>query len=437
MNRDIDVAVLGGGVAGLAAARDLGRAGLKVVLFEARDRLGGRIDTRRESEWAWPIERGAEFVHGLPQETWDILRSANLPVVEMAGKHWWAGDGQLQPRSDRWQKIEGVLARLGGAQDRDRSFAEFLADFCQDLPAEDRALTIAYVEGFNAADQHRIGTRGLVRAEQEYDAIHADQNFRLPAGYDRVVAALVESLPADAATKLNAPVRAVRWQPGQIECEVRAAGRRPEIWRARAVVVTLPVGVLQARPGDEGGITWTPELPAEKRDALAHLVMGPVIKLVLRFREAFWETVAPELGFLHGGGGPFPTWWTALPLAAPTLTGWAGGVAAERIGQLRDEELLNAGLETLERLLRPQRPLRELLIAGHVCHWQRDPFSRGAYSYSAVGGAEAPQTLARPVVDTLFFAGEATHAGLSGTVAGALASGYRAAREVLASLGHS
>ncbi len=362
-----------------------------MAVFEARDRLGGRIDTRRESEWPWPIERGAEFVHGTPPETWDILRSANLPVAEMTGDHWWAQDGVLQPRSDRWQRIERVLERMRNSLDRDRSFAEFLAEFCQDLPAEDRKLAVAYVEGFNAADQHRISIRGLVRAEQEFEAIQAERNYRLPGGYDGVVSALVQSLSVNTETNLNAPVRMVRWQPGRIECEVRAAGRSSEIRTARAGVVTLPVGVLQAGPEDEGGIAWTPELPAEKRDALAHLAMGPVIKLVLRFREAFWETNAPQLGFLHGGGGPFPTWWSALPLAAPMLTGWAGGVAAERIGDWSDEELLNAGLGTIERLLRPRRPVRELLIAGHVCHWQRDPFSRGAYSYTVVGGAEAPQ----------------------------------------------
>jgi monoamine oxidase len=431
MNRDMDVAILGGGVAGLAAARDLGRAGLKVALFEARARLGGRIDTRHEIDWPWPIECGAEFVHGLPQETWNILRGANLHVVEMTGNHWWAGDGQLQPRSDRWERIQGVLERLGQAQDRDRSFAEFLKDFCQDLPAEDRELAIAYVEGFNAADQHRISTRWLVQAEQEFEKIHAEQGFRLPGGYDGVVSALVNSMASNTETILSAPVRVVRWQPGRIECEVRVAERPPEIWAARAAIVTLPVVVLQAGPEDEGGLAWTPDLPAEKRDALKRLVMGPVIKLVLRFREAFWEADVPELGFLHGGGGFFPTWWSTLPLAAPTLTGWAGGVAAEQIGHCSDDELLNAGLEAIERLLRPRQPARELLIAGHVCHWQRDPFSRGAYSYPAVGGADAPQTLARPVADTLFFAGEATHPGLSGTVAGALASGYRAAREVL------
>jgi monoamine oxidase len=421
-------------VAGLAAARDLGRAGLNVVVLEARGRLGGRIDTRHESDWQWPVEHGAEFVHGRPKETWDILGEAQLPVVEMAGDRWWAHDGKLEPSSDRWLKIESVLERMGRAQDRDRSFAEFLAEFCQDLPAENRQLATAYVEGFNAADQHRISTRSLVQAEQEFDKIHADENYRLPGGYDGVVSALANSLTSNTETRLNATVRVVRWQPGRIECELREAGKTPEIVTARAAIITLPIGVLQAAPEAEGGIAWSPELPAEKRDALAHLAMGPVIKLVLRFRERFWDAKTPELGFLHGGGGPFPTWWTTLPLTAPALTGWAGGVPAEKIAHLSDEELVNAGLATLERLFEPQRALRELLIAGHVCHWQRDPFSRGAYSYVTVGGADAPQRLARPVADTLFFAGEATHTGLSGTVAGAIASGYRAAREVIAAV---
>jgi monoamine oxidase len=73
---------------------------------------------------------------------------------------------------------------------------------------------------------------------------------------------------------------------------------------------------------------------------------------------------------------------------------------------------------------------QSLLRAWRICDWQNDPFSRGAYSYGGIGGVRATLQLARPIDRTLFFAGEATHPGMSGTVAGAIASGWRAAKEI-------
>ena len=89
----MDVVVIGGGVAGLMAARRLAGARLRVTLLEARERLGGRIDTRHEAGWPVPVELGAEFVHGSPRETWEVIRAANLAAYEVADGHWnlWRG----------------------------------------------------------------------------------------------------------------------------------------------------------------------------------------------------------------------------------------------------------------------------------------------------------------------------------------------------------
>jgi len=129
----------------------------------------------------------------------------------------------------------------------------------------------------------------------------------------------------------------------------------------------------------------------------------------------------------------FPTWWTQLPMRVPLLVGWSGGPAAERLADKSEDEILSAALGALCRMLGTTESfLRERLAASYVADWHADPFARGAYSYVPVGGLDAMKQLAQPVENTLFFAGEATHhEGQSGTVSAALATGYRAAREVI------
>jgi monoamine oxidase len=196
-------------------------------------------------------------------------------------------------------------------------------------------------------------------------------------------------------------------------------------------------------------VRFDPALPAKQR-ALASLEMGQVFKIVLRFRQAFWEKSeflkerreksgsngrAGGLNFLHAHGAEVPTWWTSLPVRSPLLTGYVGGVAAEQLLAEEPPSRLERSLVALSEILAvPRRELEEQLDASASHDWRADPFARGAYSYIGVGGIGAPRALARPVEGTLFFAGEATNGEQIGTVAGALASGRRAACEVLKAL---
>ena len=162
---------------------------------------------------------------------------------------------------------------------------------------------------------------------------------------------------------------------------------------------------------------------------------------MLLFREQLWDSPVfrkrfeklGDFSFIHSRDEIFPTWWTLLPVRAPILTGWAGGPAASRIGQRGSDDLVVAAIKSLAKMLhRTPRNLSAMLQAHHLANWQADPFSRGAYSYVPVGGLDARELLAKSVDSTLFFAGEATHyEGQAGTVAGAIASGHRAAKEVI------
>jgi monoamine oxidase len=209
---------------------------------------------------------------------------------------------------------------------------------------------------------------------------------------------------------------------------------------ARAAVITLPLGVLIAPQQDVAAVHFVPDLQ-DKQQAYKALGMGQVLKVVLRFRESFWDQTRPpyphlpRLSFLFAPDEAFPTWWTSYPLVAPQLTGWVAGPRADPLARQTDERIIGQAVEALGRIMGvPTHELEAGLEGGHLHNWSTDPFTRGAYSYVRVGGVEAPRHLGAPLADTLFFAGEATSAdGHTGTVHGAIASGNRAVGEILRS----
>ena len=135
------------------------------------------------------------------------------------------------------------------------------------------------------------------------------------------------------------------------------------------------------------------------------------------------------MAFFHSPAAPFPTFWTPLPMRAPLLTAWAGGPKAARLTGSSTRKLVDAALASVESVF--GKGVRGHLAAAYAQDWMRDPYSRGGYSYVLVGGEGAREELAAPLDDTIFFAGEATDSEEAGTVAGALRSGIRAAREAM------
>jgi monoamine oxidase len=319
--------------------------------------------------------------------------------------------GRWQRDADFWGKMSKVFARIRGG--RDRSFAGFLRAQ-RGLSPRVKMMALGFVEGFNAAHADRISALSM-RDQAEGGEF---KQFRIANGYDSVIAWLHAGLDPDRTTiRLGTPVREIEWSRGRVAVHTSTA-----TVHANAAVVTVPAGVLKA----PDAIRITPE-PRETTRALAHIEVGHVVKIILRFRERFWE----DFNFLHAEDGPFPTWWTSAPVRAPILTGWAGGHAADRLLAEGAEAIGGRAIESLASLLgMSRRRVASQLDAVHMHDWQADPFSRGAYSYLGVGGSHAFRALAKPVAGTLFFAGEAT-SDQTGTVAGAIASGRRAARQIL------
>jgi monoamine oxidase len=444
----VDVIIIGAGAAGLAAARTLCGAGLRVSLLEARDRIGGRIHTLHEVPSELPVELGAEFIHGRPREIWEIVEAARIGVYHVDDTHVQVHDGKPGGGDAFWPKLEQVLERTRTAAD-DASFADILEECCRGKRwQEARAMAVSYVEGFHAAHVDRISARGLARTEAASEAIGGDIGFRVINGYVSIPDWLYGGLdPRNARLHLNTIVSEIRWKRGSVDVVARSGtGTGMERFTAPRCVVSLPLGVLQATPGEVGSVVFTPE-PRGKQDAISRIAMGHAVRITIRFRERFWENSrimkgskkAPlsGFGFLHSQEEWFPTWWSHLPVHTPTLVGWGGGPNAERLAFRGDAFAADQALGSLSRILGVRHSLLDRLVDGWYFHdWSADPFSRGSYSYIPVGGLDAPGKLARPVEDTLYFAGEATDShGHSGTVHAAIASGLRVAREILRSRG--
>jgi monoamine oxidase len=432
---DTDILIIGAGGAGLAAAAEVVPSGRRVLILEARDRIGGRIWTRQVPDLGVPIEYGAEFIHGRALATRAILRRGGRSAIESTDTHFRLHDGELAARNEFFHVVQRAMRASAELVKKDMTFDCFLEQ-SQELSPEARRYARMMAEGFDAADTSRASARAIV-AEWTADTMNDDAPQSRPqGGYDALLATLASTLQIDSVRlQLQTIVRAVRWSKGSVEVEGTFFG---EPFRARAprAIITLPLGVLQQRPDAPGSVRFSPALD-EKRAALQGLASGAVIKLMLRFRSAFWEELDGgryrNAAFFHAPHAEFQTFWTQLPVRAPLLVAWAGGPKAVRLSSA-NREIVAQALSTVQSMFGSGYNVAAALEGSYFHDWQRDPFARGAYSYVTVGGDQARLLLAAALADTLFFAGEATDTeGEAATVAGALQSGQRAAREALAS----
>jgi monoamine oxidase len=432
---------MGAGAAGLAAARDLSLAGIKVIVLEARDRVGGRIHTHHDS-YTVPIEFGAEFVHGKDPRLLQIIEAANAPFYDVTDRHWYFGNGLRSDSHDFWNKLTALMD-LMDTDEPDRPFQDFLDSLPNDeTTARAKAVATLYVEGFHAASVKRIGVHGLIKANEAEDEIDGDHSFRILGGYDVVTETLLAEAQAHCAVvHLNTTIKELRWQRNQVEA-VCIADKRLQVFCGSHAVITLPLGVLQAKAHQRGAVRFVPDLPRATQAAIDGIAMGYANRIVLKFRERFWEKLESQsreqredlsqLGFFHFPEAAVPTWWTMLPVRAPVLVGWVGGPVAEQFTGRDKEFVVDQALASLGQIFGVSEDrMQKLLSASYWHDWGADPFSRGAYAYLPVNGLEAQQTLARSVDETLFFAGEAISVGHIGTVHGAIETGQHAAKEIL------
>ena len=447
---DYDVLVVGAGVAGLAAGRLLAGAGMRVALLEARDRIGGRILTRRVATagagTSIAVELGAEFIHGLPPETCSLVREAGLVTSEVRGSHLRFANGRLaaDAHNDGGMSVLEQMVVWAGKEPRqaDISFAQYLKLAAVDERACKSALR--YVEGFNAADSQRISVAALAEQQQAEDRIEADRLFRITNGYEALAQFLAKAIQQNGGSiLLQRVVQSVAWRAGAVTVGGVEAGGSVFSLRAPCAVISLPLGVLQAQT-----VSFSPT-PGEILTHAGRLAMGAALRVSLLFRSRVWRETASslpglsaalnELSFLLAGEEELPsTWWTSMPETTPLITAWVGGpkvtALKQRVGaHAAPEALAFECIKSLAKILgQAAASLQQQLLSWHSHDWQADEYSRGAYSYVPAGALEASEKMTQPVHETLYFAGEHTGSGAHwGTVHGALRSGIDAATRLL------
>jgi monoamine oxidase len=414
------VAIIGAGCAGLKAAGLLAEHGVEVVVLEASDRVGGRARTAYVPGAALPFELGPEFVHGDPEKTCELVGDPGLRFDELSERQFRQREDRLVDAGAIWTQFGRLLAHV----DEERDESAFAYRERTGLTGDDADLFSRLVEGFYGADLHDISVASIAADSGGAGGEGSPGRFHVRGGYGAIVDALVARL-GNATVSLARPVAAVHWRRAPLVLELRD-GDRVE---ADAVIVTVPLGVLHG-----GALRFTPSLDGEPHaGALAGLAMGHVTKIVLHLRAPVWPAHRGDrIDIVFAQRGQFPTYWLRSREATHVLTAWAGGPQGRRLAGTSRDTLVEHALDGFAATVGVARAELAAAVVGHHHHdYSGDPLVRGAYSYTRVGGADAAATLAQPLGGRVFFAGEATDADYEGTVAGALASGARAAWQAL------
>ena len=426
----VDTVIIGAGVAGLTAARLLGRAGRRVVVLEARDRVGGRVWTDRTGGRVTDL--GASWIHGIVGSPVAAAADAfGLPTVEFTvGGYqpdsrpiaYYGPDGKRLPADTAHRFAEDIrrhdstlLAVIAGSA-ADASYRDVTEAALGSMGwDDDRTERVREFLQHRTEEQYGVWIEDLAAHGLDDDSIDGDEVV-FPEGYDH----LPERLATGLDVRLEHVVSEVRWSHDGV-----AVTTQHGTHLAARAVITVPVGVLQS---DDFAIN--PPLPAAVAGALGRLRMNAFEKVVLRFATKFWDDGVYAIRQQGPEGAWWHSWYDLTPLhGTPTLLTFAAGPAALAMRDWSAERVVESTLAQLRRLhgTRVEQP-----TSAHVTDWQHDPFARGSYAYMAVGATTTDHdALATPIGGVLHIAGEATWSDDPATVAAAMYSGHRAASNIL------
>ncbi len=421
------VLVLGAGAAGLAAARRLHAAGVTVQVVEARHRIGGRIWTD-ETFAPFPVEYGAEFIHGEHAATHALAAAARIETIpiDRYGRLRWSDGGPACALDALPVARRTLIAALFQAFDRLRDMSldvpdRSLADYLRNNGFDDEALHVADVLLAQTCCAP-LETLSCADLSHELRVDHAGKReYRLRPGYAPLLAWYAGGLDI----RFGAAARVVRRAPGGVMVETDAG-----VFHADCCIVTIPAAVLQ-----RGVPQFDPPLSASKQWAIHTLRVEAATKLLYCFDEPMWDA---DLTFM-AHTGLAARWWPAAHAArdAAVIIAYATAERARTLDALDEAEAIAIGLRELQTLL-GRDDLAQRCVAARRVAWSADPFAYGGYAHVPPGAAVARRLLAMPEGATLFFAGEATaYDSNPQTVHGAIESGWRAAGEALESYSSS
>jgi monoamine oxidase len=421
--RRADVLVVGAGLAGLRAHALLRTKGLSSIVLEARDRVGGRVLTRRVGGAA--IELGATALHDvagdplLARAREGQLRlealGARTRVFSVPGE-----ERSLSSHEERVERLFDLLALARTKSDPSHPVRDALESIIgrtrrdRDRVGIEQALATE-IELLHAADATELALGALDEGESGERA-----RLRVVGGLDQLVA----QLAGGADVRLGHVVQAVRLGKDGVEVSTSQGS-----FQGRAVIVTLPIGVLKARV-----VRFEPALPDEVQGAIDRLGMGGLTKVVARFPRRFWPRDVDRLArtpALDERG----QWALAEDVSTPEaawLSFMNAGRFARELERLPEPVLAERVHTTVREMFGADAPAPLEVVKST---WNNDPYARGALSFLAAGATLEDRTeLSRPIEGRLVLAGEATSVEAPATLHGAYLSAQQAVDDIVAAL---
>lgn len=430
-----DLIVIGAGMSGVTAARLLSDAGHRVLVLEARDRVGGRMHTDRAA--GFPVDLGASWIHGIDDSRLaELVAALGVPTIEFTVGSFQAGGRPIADFDGEGRRMSADASRqwvadvatadraVLGEIDRSAPGASYLDVTERALDALERredAMDPERIDELREFFRHRVEEQcgawigDLDAHGLDEDAIDGDEVI-FPRGYDELPTRIAAGLDVRLAHVVR---RVVRGRDG-----VRVETDRG-VFSADRAIVTVPLGVLKA-----GAIVFEPALPLDVAGPIERLGMGVFNKVFLQFPERFWEDDVYAIRALGEPGEHWHSWYDVSTISGrPTLLTFAAGPFGRRMQGRSDDEIAHSVMAALRRLYGQGIPLPS---ARWITRWGEDPYALGSYSHLPTGSShDDHDALSGPVDDVLHFAGEATWGAEPATVGGAYASGVRAAERIL------
>ncbi|KAJ1619998.1 hypothetical protein T492DRAFT_1081337 [Pavlovales sp. CCMP2436] len=452
VDTDSDVVIIGAGAAGLAAARELARAGVaRVLVLEATDRVGGRVRSARieHGEWSLGVELGPEFVHGASNNLLlETLREMGVATqtLEWPNYYYLGKEGRLLegavaeelPEMAAMHAAFDALGELDAARTREHSLLQYFV--AKGLPSRVLDMADAIYGNDYGAELSAVGVRETILEQQAWT--HGEEYVVLADG--SVLSDAMAHLAKGLDVRTGFVAQLVDWgaRAADGSRRVRVVGACGREVLAKRLIVTVPLACLQRR-----ALGFSPPLPAPKRLAIERVHVGNALKVAIALSRPiwpadFWDAVCADC--------PFPEVWLTpaadalraeRPMGKPyVLVAFVAGDRSARLGELPDDELVRLLLAQLDGMFGTEttpRPASDALVGQLVCNWQAQPFAHGAYSHPTLDALGARQVIGEPLGargGLVHFAGEAVNVGVNPCVNGAMATGLDAARAVLSSL---
>jgi monoamine oxidase len=404
---DVDVVIVGGGAAGIAAGRRLHRAAVGCLIVEARPRLGGRALTVTDGS-GFALDLGCGWLHSADRNPWVAVAKEQGASIDKTPPPWGRPSLEVNfPRSEQkdfQDAIGSFFERLGHVDQNkaDVSAATFLNPDCRW-----NGLINALSTFISGAEWDRVSAKDFDR----YD--DSGVNWRVIEGYGAIISAGAANLPA----MLDCPVRAIDHQGRRLRIETAKGAIA-----ADQVIVTVPSALIAAER-----IAFTPALP-EKTKAAQGLPLGLADKLFLSLDGA--EEFENDVRLFGHTDREATAGYHFRPFGRPQIEAYFGGRLASALEADGEGAFFDFAASEFAGLFGSDFARRVKPIQIH--RWGLDPYSCGSYSFALPGSADCRQTLAEPVDGRLFFAGEACSRGDFSTAHGGWHTGVAAADQVIA-----